>query len=44
MPHSVGLLDVVEVAQSMGAEGARLPVDEVARLYYTLSARQRYTV
>jgi glutamate dehydrogenase len=44
MLHSVGLLDVVEVAQSAGAEGARLPVDDVARLYYTLSARQRYTV
>jgi glutamate dehydrogenase len=44
MLHSVGLLDIVEVAQSTGAEGAHLPMDEVARLYYTLSARQRYSV
>ena len=44
MLHGVGLLDVVEVAQSAGAEGAPLPIDDVARLYYTLSARQRYTV
>jgi glutamate dehydrogenase len=44
MQHGVGLLDVVEVAQSAQAEGARLPIDDVARLYYTLSARQRYSV
>ncbi|GAA1319139.1 NAD-glutamate dehydrogenase [Pseudonocardia xinjiangensis] len=39
LPHGVGLLDVVEVTQSAG-DGAPLPLDDVARLYYTLSARR----
>jgi hypothetical protein len=33
------LLDVVEVTRSAG-DGAPLPLDDVARLYYTLSARR----
>jgi NAD-specific glutamate dehydrogenase len=36
LPHGHGLLDVVEVA----GQGARLPIDEVAGLYYALSARR----
>jgi hypothetical protein len=36
LPHGHGLLDVVEVA----GQGARLPIHEVAGLYYALSARR----
>ncbi|HEV7471190.1 MAG TPA: NAD-glutamate dehydrogenase [Pseudonocardia sp.] len=36
LPYGHGLLDVVEVA----GQGARLPIDEVAGLYYALSARR----
>ena len=35
--HAAGLLDVVEVAGS--GDGQRLPIEEIARLYYTLSER-----
>jgi glutamate dehydrogenase len=40
-PHAVGLLDIVEVAGQPGR--ARLPVEDVAELYFALSERQGST-
>ncbi|NMH97401.1 NAD-glutamate dehydrogenase, partial [Pseudonocardia sp. K10HN5] len=40
LPHGLGLLDVVEVAEPADRARARLPVEEVAELYFALSERQ----
>jgi len=40
--YAVGLLDVVEVGELADRGRARLPVEEVAELYYALSERRNY--
>ncbi|WP_214367773.1 NAD-glutamate dehydrogenase domain-containing protein, partial [Pseudonocardia sp. H11422] len=40
LQHGLGLLDVVEVAEPPDRGRARLPVEEVAALYYALSERR----
>ncbi|MFC5993011.1 NAD-glutamate dehydrogenase [Pseudonocardia hispaniensis] len=40
LPHGYGLLDVIDVAEVAAGKGARLPIEDVAALYFALSERR----